>query len=149
MTVWFEQSVWGLEEADPLTLDLAINLVNDAIEQEACIIGAEHLVLAGFSQGAALALLTGLRRPHRIGGLMLFAPYLMRQGNLRETRSPHSVGTPVWIGHASDDRVVPIRFSERISELLMLGRYASEFRSYTGGHEAFVGVEYDDVKSVI
>ena len=148
-TVWFEQNVWGLEEADPLTLDLAINSVNDLIEHEARIIGIENVLLAGFSQGAALALLTGLRRPQHIGGMVLFAPYLMRQGNLRETRSLHSVKTPIWIGHGQDDRVVPIRFSERIFDLLKIAGYRVEFQRYPGEHVEFDGVDYDDVKSVI
>jgi phospholipase/carboxylesterase len=149
MTVWFDQTVWGLEEADPETLDLAIGLVNDTIDREIRTIGAEQVVLAGFSQGAALALLIGMRRPERIGGLALFAPYVVRQGNLRATRSTQSAGTPIWIGHATEDRVVPLRFSEWIYELLKVGRYPVEFRRYPGDHEAFFGVEYEDLKSVM
>ncbi len=149
-SVWFEQRRWNLTEADPQGLEAAIQQVDEVVDEEARAVGPEHVVLAGFSQGAALALIVGLRRRQAIGGMALYAPYLLRQANLRETRTAESVNTRVWIGHGDRDRIVPPAFSERIAQLLESGGYAIEYRRYPEkDHEAFTGVEETHLANIL
>lgn len=149
-SVWFEQRRWNLSEADPQGLEDAIRRIDEVIDEEARAVGPDNVVLAGFSQGAALALIVGLRRRQAIGGMALYAPYLLRQGNLRETRTAESVNTRIWIGHGDCDRIVPPAFSERIAQLLESGGYAIEYRRYPDrDHEAFIGVEETHLANIL
>jgi phospholipase/carboxylesterase len=142
---WFDQDPGDELDAEPQSLNEAIDCVSHLLAQEAQLIDSRHIILCGFSQGAALALIAGLRFEQPLGGLMLYAPYMVRGARLRETRSAASVDTPVWIGHGANDTVVPPLFSERIKDLLKLGKYAVEYNSYEGGHKAFHGVDAGDM----
>jgi phospholipase/carboxylesterase len=142
---WFDQDACDLLEADPQSLDEAVDEVSRLLAREAEIIDHRQIFLCGFSQGAALALIVGLRQEKSLGGLALYAPYLVRQGKLRETRSACGVETPLWIGQGRDDLVVPMSFSERIRTVLQQGGYSVKLTLYAGGHKAFHGVEAGDL----
>lgn len=145
VAAWFDQDAWNLLDAEPQALNEAVDHLLRLLAQEAELIDSRHIVLCGFSQGAALALIAGLRFGQPLGGLMLYAPYLIAAGKLRETRSAASVGTPVWIGHGLNDLVVPKLFSERIQDVLKIGGHSVELTYYPGGHEAFQGVDANEM----
>lgn len=145
VTAWFDQDAWNLLDADAHALNEAVDRLLHLLEQEAQIIDSRHMVLCGFSQGAALALIAGLRFEQPLGGLMLYAPYLIAAGKLRETRSAASIGTPVWIGHGLDDVVVSKLFPERIQDVLKIAGHSVTLNYYPGGHEAFQGVDADEM----
>ncbi|MBL1353241.1 MAG: carboxylesterase [Zetaproteobacteria bacterium] len=70
-------------------------------------IPADHIILAGFSQGAAMSLYVGLRQPKPLGGIMVLSGYrlLPKEDAGTESCAEH---TPVFIGHGIADSVVDI-----------------------------------------
>lgn len=68
---------------------------------------AERIVLAGFSQGGALALHVGLRYPVRLRGIMVLSAYLLDPEGIAEASHPASVSTPIFFAHGRHDSVVP------------------------------------------
>lgn len=69
-------------------------------------IPAERVVLAGFSQGCAMALHTGLRLPQRLAGIMALSGYLPLADRLASERHPANAQTPVFMAHGTQDPVV-------------------------------------------
>jgi len=81
-------------------------------------IPAGRVVLAGFSQGGAIALHTGLRYPQRLAGILALSTYLPLEGTVAEERQEANARTPVFLAHGSADPVVDIRHAERSRERL-------------------------------
>jgi phospholipase/carboxylesterase len=104
---------------------------------------APKMILAGFSQGAAMALQVGLRNQPRIAGVLLMSGYLLES---EERPAPREEGTlAIGIFHGSDDTVVPIGAAEVTLESLKKAGYAPTFKSYAGlGHS----VKEEEVRDV-
>jgi phospholipase/carboxylesterase len=71
-------------------------------------IAASRIVLAGFSQGCAMALLTGLRHRERLAGIAGLSGYLPLAGRTAAERSPANGDVPVFLAHGTYDPVVPL-----------------------------------------
>ncbi len=98
-------------------------------------IRAQRIVLAGFSQGAAMTLHVGLRYPEPLAGLLALSGYLPLADSVAEERSAANQGTPILLAHGTDDDVVrPSRGRDARGRLLALG-YAVAWREYPMGHE--------------
>jgi len=86
-------------------------------------IAPARTVLMGFSQGCAMALLTGLRQPQRLAGLVALSGYLPLAASTAAERSPANAATPVFMAHGRFDGVVPIaRATASRDALLALGQ---------------------------
>ena len=96
---------------------------------------AEHIVLAGFSQGGAMALHTGLRYPDRLAGILALSCYLPLANNLNSERRPENQPTPIFMAHGDCDAVIPIRYGQQSAELLQRLGYRLEWQDYDMGHE--------------
>ena len=71
-------------------------------------IPASRIVLAGFSQGGAITLQTGLRYPHKLAGLLVLSGYLPLMSKVESERNAVNQLTPVFMGHGTIDNVVPM-----------------------------------------
>src|SRR5437879_10840384 len=69
-------------------------------------IGSERIVLAGFSQGGALALFAGARYPDRLAGIMGLSCYLLLAARLATERAAANQATPVFLAHGTQDPVI-------------------------------------------
>ncbi len=96
---------------------------------------AERIVLAGFSQGGAMALHTGLRYPDRLAGILALSCYLPLANNLERERRPANQPTPIFMAHGDYDAVIPIRYGQQSAELLQRLEYRLEWQDYDMGHE--------------
>lgn len=67
-----------------------------------------RIVLAGFSQGGAIALQTGLRRQQPLAGIMALSCYLPLADRIEAERHPASVGVPIFLAHGHTDPIVPL-----------------------------------------
>ncbi|HCB14657.1 MAG TPA: carboxylesterase, partial [Gammaproteobacteria bacterium] len=79
---------------------------------------AERIVLAGFSQGGAMALHTGLRYPDRLAGILALSCYIPLAGKLSSERRPANQTTPVFMAHGDYDAVIPMRYGQQGAEAL-------------------------------
>ncbi|MHB1249841.1 MAG: alpha/beta hydrolase [Polaromonas sp.] len=97
-------------------------------------IAARRIVLAGFSQGAALALMTGLRHGERLGGIAVLSGYLPLADKTAAERSAANRDVPVFQGHGVHDGMVVLpRASASRDALAALG-YPVEWHDYLMEH---------------
>jgi phospholipase/carboxylesterase len=97
-------------------------------------IAASRIVLAGFSQGCAMALMTGLRYPERLAGIMGLSGYLPLADTLAAERSPANHGLPVFLGHGKRDAVVPLAAAAATRDALSALGYPVDWHTYDMEH---------------
>jgi len=134
---WFLQSVTSLHAADLRTLGQARVTLRAVVDEEVRRVGAARVLIAGFSQGAAMAVSLALHYPARLAGLALYAPFIVRDDLVEGMRSPATVGLPVWIGHGRRDWTVPITTGRAVRDTLRAWGYPVSWHSYRGAHVAF------------
>ena len=97
-------------------------------------IAANRIVLAGFSQGCAMTLMTGLRYPERLAGLAGMSGYLPLAATTAAERSGANRDVPIFLAHGREDEIVaPARGLASRDALVALG-HAVEWHEYPMGH---------------
>ncbi|UCH54346.1 MAG: prolyl oligopeptidase family serine peptidase [Pseudomonadota bacterium] len=95
---------------------------------------SEHIVLAGFSQGGVVALMTGLRFPERLAGIIALSAPLMAADRLARSVSAANASTPVFLGHGLHDARVPIAIGEQAHQKLSGQGIPAEWHVYPMDH---------------
>jgi phospholipase/carboxylesterase len=111
-------------------------------------IPAERIILAGFSQGCAMTLQTGLRYPHKLAGMLCLSGYLPLADKLSAERSQSNRSTPIFMAHGRVDPVVQIARAETSRDFLTSLGYAVEWKDYSMPHSV-CEEEIDDIGHVI
>ncbi|MCI0401812.1 MAG: alpha/beta hydrolase [Gammaproteobacteria bacterium] len=93
-------------------------------------IAANKILLAGFSQGGAIALHTALRFPYRLAGVLALSTYLPMASQLREEVHPANSGIPIFMAHGKADPVIPLFQGLRSFEQLKKMNYMIEWHVY-------------------
>ncbi len=97
-------------------------------------IPASKIILAGFSQGGAMALHVALRYPQRLAGIMALSAYLMFPERLQSELSEANSATPVFLGHGTQDPMVPLALGQAVQSVLEAGSWPVEWHSYPITH---------------
>jgi phospholipase/carboxylesterase len=97
-------------------------------------IATHRIVLAGFSQGGAMALYTGTRLPEKLAGIMGLSCYLLLGSRLAAERSEANQTTPLFMAHGMQDPVVSFQFGEETRRQLETAGYAVEWHAYPMPH---------------
>ena len=97
-------------------------------------IPASRIILAGFSQGCAMTLQTGLRHAEPLAGLMCLSGYLPLADKTALERTPASLDTPIFMAHGTADPVVPIARAQQSRDLLTGMGYKVEWHDYMMQH---------------
>ncbi|HEX5092832.1 MAG TPA: alpha/beta hydrolase-fold protein, partial [Burkholderiales bacterium] len=93
-----------------------------------------RIVLAGFSQGGAIALHTGLRHTERLAGILALSTYLPLADTLAAEASPANRALPVFMAHGRFDDVIPIARAQQSRTRLEQQGYELEWRDYPMPH---------------
>lgn len=110
MRAWYDI----LEKLPSRRVDIAgiyesSTLIDKLIQQEIDKgIASENILLAGFSQGGAIALHAGLKYPHKLAGIIALSTYLPTLEQLEKKRSSTNNATPILMAHGIIDPVVAI-----------------------------------------
>jgi phospholipase/carboxylesterase len=96
-------------------------------------IPSDRVVLAGFSQGGAIALHAGLRHPEKLAGIIALSTYLPLRHADGEFH-PANRATPVFMGHGSLDPVIPALLGQESAGFLAARGYDVSFKSYVMPH---------------
>ncbi len=107
-------------------------LVQMIEEQVESGIVSERIVLAGFSQGGAIALFTALRYPGHLAGVMVLSAYMPLPQSLAAEKSDANSGIPIFLAHGSDDTVVPIELAYVTRGKLEKEGYPATWMEYQG-----------------
>lgn len=94
----------------------------------------EHILLAGFSQGGAIALQTALRYPKKLAGVMGLSTYLPLADRLVEERSVANQHLPIFMGHGNSDTVIPLNTASTSRTVLQQAGYHVEWHEYPMAH---------------
>ena len=141
MPAWYD--ILSLDHTNPNReraedIEDAAELVVALIErEEARGVPADRIVVAGFSQGGAMALHVASRYPRRLAGILALSTYLVLPDRLEDEASVENRNTPLLSCHGSLDDVVPIERGRRAFEAmrrLRAGRDA-EWQEYPMHHE--------------
>ena len=97
-------------------------------------IAAHRIVVAGFSQGCAMALMIGLRFHQRLGGIAALSGYLPLATTTAAERSAVNAGLPIFMAHGTRDGVVPIARAEASRDALAALGYGVDWHPYPMEH---------------
>jgi phospholipase/carboxylesterase len=135
MRAWYD--IAGLDLDSPEDEDgirESATAVQALVERETSRgLAAERVVLAGFSQGGAVALHAGLRAPRRLGGVIALSTYLPLASKLGEAH-PANAAVPVFMAHGIWDNVLPQTIGARSRDVLREHGYDVEWHEYPVAH---------------
>ena len=136
MRAWYD-----ITNADLVRREDEAGLRRSQLQVEALIarekargIKADRIILAGFSQGCAMTLQTGLRHPEKLAGLMCLSGYLPLSATVAFDRTEESLDTPILMVHGRSDGVIPLARAEQSRDLLGSMGYQVEWHDYPMQH---------------
>ena len=139
MRAWYDVKWGDLEggskEPDEKGVRAAQAAIGQLIDREVSRgIGVEKILLAGFSQGGAVALQTGLRYPRRLAGIMALSTYLPLAESFATEATAENRKTSIFIAHGTVDAVIPFEISARSRDILVEHGYDVEWHEYPMPH---------------
>jgi phospholipase/carboxylesterase len=111
-------------------------------------IPTSRIVLAGFSQGGAVALYTAPRFPEKLAGVMALSCYLPRESSFNAERAASNDATPIFMAHGQEDTVLPMDLGVQSRDFLKAQGYAVEWHDYPMGH-AVCAAEIADIRKFL
>jgi phospholipase/carboxylesterase len=137
MPAWYDVRSLDLRrDADESGIRTSARQLEDLVERENRRgIPCERIVLAGFSQGGAIALHTGLRHPRRLAGLMVLSSYLVLDDTFDRERSPENADVPIFLAHGTMDPLVAPERGAAARDRLVQGGYTVEWHTYPMAHQ--------------
>lgn len=97
-------------------------------------IPAENILLAGFSQGGAVVLHTGLRYPQALAGILALSTYLPLADLLAAEHASVNDSIPIMMAHGRQDPVVPLSLAQQSRDILQQQGYQIDWHSYPMQH---------------
>jgi phospholipase/carboxylesterase len=136
MRAWYDITFDGLERRPDARGIVASQAAVEALlaHEQARGIAPQRIVLAGFSQGGAITLQTGLRYAQPLAGLLVLSSYLPLAETLPAEAAPANAHTPIFMAHGRDDNVIPMQLAQRSREQLETMGYAVEWHAYPMPH---------------
>ena len=135
MRAWYDITDGAIRREDESGVRASQTLIEALIAREKERgTAANRLVLAGFSQGGAIALQTGLRHSERVAGIMALSTYLPIADKFAAEASEANRDAPIFMAHGSHDPVIPLARAEQSRGLLQSLGYNVEWREYPMQH---------------
>src|ERR671910_1875156 len=136
MRAWYDITGMGSDrEEDDAGIRESATVLNGYVQQEnARGVESKRIVLAGFSQGGAIALQAALRYPERLGGVMALSTYLPLRDSVATEVSPANRDVPILMCHGLRDGMVPASLGKASRDLLVSLGYQVEWQSYPMEH---------------
>jgi phospholipase/carboxylesterase len=136
MRAWFDIVGVSLDmHIDEEGIARSVSLVNQWVEAEIQRgIPANKIVLAGFSQGAVIALHAGLRYPKRLGGILALSGALPGAEKVFLEKHAANADLPIFIAHGTEDSVIPMLLGQASAQILQKHQYPVTWRSYAMAH---------------
>ncbi len=111
-------------------------------------IPANRIVLAGFSQGGAVALQTALRHKQALGGVMALSTYLPLKASLEKEKTLLNQHIPIFMAHGTTDNVITLSTNHLSVEVLKAQHYSINFHEYPMAHTVSVQ-EIEDIRAFL
>ena len=140
MPGWYDITLSELQDgaarkADESGVRESQGFINALIAREATRgIASDKIVVAGFSQGGAIALQTGLRHPQPLAGVMALSTYLPLENSLATERTLANANIPILMAHGTQDPLVPVTLARLSKGKIEAQGYRVEWREYPMQH---------------
>jgi phospholipase/carboxylesterase len=136
MRAWYDiRALAGVRREDEAGVRQSARQIEALMERERQRgIAPGRLVLAGFSQGGAMALHVGLRYPERLAGVMALSCYLPLGGVLATETAAANRDVPIFWAHGVHDPMIPLAMAEHGREQVAALGYAIEWHQYAIPH---------------
>lgn len=150
MPAWFNIHPDGIDtNIDVAGIRQSVSRINQFIEtEESRGISPENMMLAGFSQGAVIALTTGILYPKQLGGIIALSGLLPEPESFLSQASPANRDTPIFIAHGSQDALVPEALGNAAYHSLIQAGYPVKWHSYPMAHSVCAD-EMTDISNFI
>lgn len=136
MRAWYD--ILGLDidrDQDAAGIQNSLALVDELIdEQIAQGVPASQIILAGFSQGGAIALRCGLARQTPLAGIVALSCYLLDANRLADWASSSGPTMPVFISHGDQDPIVPLSLGSAAARQLEAAGYPVDWQTWPMPH---------------
>lgn len=136
MRAWYD--ILGMDlvkREDEAGLRRSLGQIEELLEgEEQRGMPAHRIVLAGFSQGCAMALMTGLRHKQRLAGIVGMSGYLPLSETSAAERSDANALTPIFMAHGQYDNVVAVQRGQASRDALQALGYQVEWHDYPMAH---------------
>ena len=134
MRAWFDIQNRDIDRyVEKSDIDRSINQINDIIAIEKQTLPTENILLAGFSQGAAIALATGLSYPETLGGVIALSGCLPHAETWFANNTTNKK-LPIFVAHGINDTILPIALSEMTVATLKEKGFPVTFHRYPMEH---------------
>jgi phospholipase/carboxylesterase len=137
MPAWYD--IYSLDEAGRRADEAGIRASCEAIRaliarENARGIPASRIVLAGFSQGGAIAYTTGLTHAEPLAGIVALSTYIPAAAALAAEANPANATTPVFAAHGTQDEVVPLQLGIAARDFVQARQHPLTWHTYPMGH---------------
>ena len=131
MRAWYDILQLGGGREDDPGIRASQKSLEDLIAREGSRgIAPGRIVLAGFSQGGAIALQTALRSSERLAGTLALSTYLPLAATLAAERSAANRDLPIFMAHGSQDPMIPVDRARASRDALAALGYVVDWRQY-------------------
>jgi phospholipase/carboxylesterase len=136
MRAWYDvREEAGVRQEDPAGVRASQAAIEALIARErARGVAARRIALAGFSQGGAMALHTGLRHGERLAGIMALSCAIPLADLVAAEVSPANREVPIFMAHGAQDPLIPLARGARARDLLRQLGYQVDWREYQMPH---------------
>lgn len=144
---WYDvYSLTDLNREDINGIDASRTAITQLIETEIQNgVPANRILLAGFSQGGAIALHTGTRQSHPIAGILALSCYLPLLHQHTDNVHPNNLEAPIFIAHGTYDMTLPCFAGKMSYDIVRQTHPNTQWREYPMGHE-ITPQEVDDIR---
>ena len=137
MRAWYDiYSLTQRDQQDDAGIRRSAHAIEGLIQQQKDkAIPAKRIILAGFSQGGAIALHTGLRHAQRLGGILALSTYLPLAPTLANEASPANRDLPILMCHGTQDPVITLQYAQQSRDALLAAGYPLVWKQYPMQHQ--------------
>ncbi len=146
MRAWYDiESIDIARTVDTDGIERSVAMIRALIEREVERgIATNRIILAGFSQGGAVALHTALLYPQRLAGVIGLSTYLPIPEALSDNAREANRNTPIFMGHGTYDPVVPLALGDASHQQLQALGYQVDWHTYPMEHS----VNMDEIRDI-
>jgi len=150
MPAWYD--VYGLtpiSREDEAGIKVSQSYINSLIQNELDHgVPSERILLAGFSQGGAIALYTALRYPQRLAGVLALSTYMPLKQSLAVEAHVANAKLPIFMAHGVLDEVISLETAMLSRELLQDQEYSVSWHEYDMAHNV-IPAEINDIRNFL
>jgi len=147
MRAWYDILAMDIDRhIDTQGIQVSATLIHELIEEQIKLgFSYDQIILAGFSQGAAMSLHVSNQFPHKLAGIIALSGYLPIPEQINSNQKTN-LNTPIFMGHGSQDPVVPFELGKNSRDILIKAGYKIEWHEYPIQHGVSME-ELADIKS--